>query len=286
MKTKPSLTSILLLSLLPLALMTSCSSYDEDDATIIAYLKVNDLLESKLSKTCNDRIASFEKAAEEHDNLAAAQYLNQLLGWDPGISHDDFSYNEDAIDSFYKKYYDKNTKTYNMEALEADISAELWTYINFCYTNTIPAKAQNAEEGRYYTISELKTKYSDYKDVEIEDFSPMEIIRTVESETLFDLSLISDGDINLCTLYAFYLQNKESGKGNAGDSVKEKYLAIIASHFTGGIPEDLDTDALIKLFNTYSTIDDAPYTNDLDGFKQFANDYLETDMLSGADYDE
>lgn len=286
MKTKSCMAGILLLFLIPLALLTSCSVYDEDDATIIAYLKINDLLENKLSKTCGDKIASFEKAAAEHDNLVAAQYLNQLLGWGLGISDDDFSYDKDAIDSFYKKYYDKNTKRYDLEALEADISAELWAYINFCYTNTIPAKAQNAEEGRYYTISELKTKYSDYKDVEIEEFSPMELIRTVENETLFDLSLISDGDVNLYTLYAFYLQNKESGKGNAGDSVKEKYLAIIASHFTGGIPADFDTDAFIKLFNTYSTIDGAPYTNDLEGFKHFANDYLETDMFSGEDYDE
>lgn len=274
MKTKSSLTSILLLFLLPLALLTSCSVYDEDDATIIAYLKINDLLESKLSKTNNDRLADFNQAVTKYNEAISARALSRFLDWGLNIPVEEFPYDEATINAFNKKYYNEYTKSCNLDDLETDLSAELWAYINICYTNTIPAKAQNVEEGRYYTIPELKAKYPDYKEVEIEDFSPMEIIRIVENETLFGLSLISDGDINLNTLYTYYI------------NTKEQYLNIMASHFAEGIPADYDTDAIFRLFYAYSANGgDSPYTRDLGGFKEFANDYYETDMFSGEDCD-
>lgn len=274
MKTKSFLTSILQLFLLPLALFTSCSVYDEDDATIIAYLKINDLLESKLSKTNNDRLADFNQAVTKYNEAVSARALSQFLDWGLNIPVEEFPYDEAIINAFNKKYYNEYTKSCNLDDLENDLSAELWAYINTCYTNTIPAKAQNVEEGRYYTIPELKAKYPDYKEVEIEDFSPMEIIRIVENETLFGLSLISDGDINLNTLYTYYI------------NTKEQYLNIMASHFTEGIPADYDTDAIFRLFYAYSANGgDSPYTRDLGGFEAFANDYYETDMFSGEDCD-
>ncbi len=40
-------------------LFTSCSSYDEDDCTIIEYLKINDLLEKKLAGNSADEVLDF-----------------------------------------------------------------------------------------------------------------------------------------------------------------------------------------------------------------------------------
>lgn len=284
MKTKFLHLSKLLLSLLmPTTMMISCSYYDEEDATIIAYLKINDLLETKLEKTCEDEISAFENAAEAHEKIAAADFFGVYDVF--GVAPDDefLAYDEDAITSFYKKYYIDETESFNMKALEADISSELWTYINSLYADLIPAKAQNTEEGRYYTISELKEKYSDYKEVEIEDFSPMEIIKTVENEGLFDFSLLSDGEVNLHTLYCYYihLNSLSEQEDKALDNLG--YVTIIDSHFPDGIPDDFDTDAVIKLFQKLSTGDNPIYTNDLEGFEKFAFDYFETDMFTGED---
>ena len=124
MKTKFLHLSKLLLSLLvPTTMMISCSYYDEEDATIIAYLKINDLLETKLEKTCEAEISAFENAAEAHEKIAAADFFGVYDVF--GVAPDDefLAYDEDAITSFYEKYYIDETESFNMKALEADISS-------------------------------------------------------------------------------------------------------------------------------------------------------------------
>jgi len=56
-------------------IFSSCSMYDEQDTTIIAYLKINDLLENKLSKTCHSEIEQLKKAYKEHNDAALSSYL-------------------------------------------------------------------------------------------------------------------------------------------------------------------------------------------------------------------
>lgn len=183
-------------------IFSSCSMYDEQDTTIIAYLKINDLLENKLSKTCHSEIEQLKKAYKEHNDAAL---VSGLFGLNVNV---DFDYDTDAIKAFNKKYTAADGKSVKLEELEADITSELWNYLNQNYADAIPAKAQNTAEGRYYTITELKAKYPDYKELEIEDFSPMELVNSVVNEKLFDFSMLSEGDVNLRTLYVYYLANK------------------------------------------------------------------------------
>lgn len=286
MKIKSLIAGLTLLAVVPMS-FAGCSSYDEEDCTIIAYLKINDMLEEKLAGNSTNEVLEFMQA------YSNATWENM------------FDYDEDAVKSFAEKYYDESTDTYNVEKLEAAITSELWTYLNMNYSDPIPAKAQNPDEGRYYTITELKAKYPNYKDLEIEDFRPMELINSVMSEKLFDYSFISDGDVNLRTLYVFYLlcknaeknekavQNGKPSEEVATDDGKDvtagqndklsegiDYRGIIASHFDGSIPADVNVDEVVSTFKR-CTGKDGLYKNTRAGFESFVIDYFETDMFTG-----
>lgn len=289
MKIKNLMAGLVLFAAVPMS-FAGCSSYDEDDCTIIAYLKINDMLEKKLADNSVNDVLDFMQA------YSTASWENM------------FDYNEDAVNSFAEKYYDESNDTFNAEKLEAGITSELWNYLNLNYTNAIPAKAQNPDEGRYYTITELKAKYPDYKELEIEDFRPMELINSVMSEKLFDYSFISEGDVNLRTLYVFYLLCKKAEKNatagqddkpseeigadteknittkqNDTPSEKIDYKRIIASHFDGSIPANVNVNEVVSNFKRLSGDKDGLYENTQAGFEQFANDYFETDMFTGED---
>lgn len=280
-----NLSRVFIFILIPITLLLhSCSPYDDDDVTIIAYLKINDLLEDKLLETGSDEILVFKDAIDEHEKIIAANALGSMFGFSTNNTESKLSsYNETAITAFFEKYFNSETETYDMKALENDITTELWNYINFLYTNTIPAKAQNTTEGRYYTISELKSKYPDYKSVELEDFSPMGIITQVEKEKLFGQPSLNNTNINIHTLYVFYLQNKAIEIELQSALNNPEYIKIIKSHLPDPAKEDIDTDEIIKLFMQLSTSEDPSYSNDKEGFEQFANDYFETDIFSGED---
>jgi len=219
---KVSITNLLSLFVLIVifsAGFSSCNKYDEQDASIIAFLRTNDLLESKLTKTYNAEIEKVHKDLGQINDVTRMNMLEALVN---GTRYEE-DYDFDCIRNFVKKYkISDNENTYDTEKLELDISAELWNYLNLTYTNTTPSKAQNTEEGRYYTISELKAKYPDYKEIEIEDFSPMELVNRVMNEKLFKLSMISDGNVNLRTLYVYYLANKPSEKEKGKKLTTEK----------------------------------------------------------------
>ncbi len=275
MKIRNLMTGTALLVATTIAFM-GCSSYDDEDATIIAYLKINDMLEKKLAGNSANEIAEFMQAYEN------ATWENM------------FDFDEDAVVAFVDKYYNESNDTYNLESLEADITSELWNYFNMNYSDAIPSKAQNTDEGRYYTITELKAKYSDYQEWEIEGFSPMELVNSVMSEKLFDYSFMSEGDVNLRTLYVFYLFCKDNQHGNqkdtkAGHNSKPSdsidYTAIIASHFNGGIPADVNVNEVVSTFKQLTEGEYKLYENTQSGFEQFANDYFGTDMFSGEGAD-
>lgn len=130
-------------------LVTSCTTYDEQDATIVAYLKINDLLEKQLSESADKEIDSFEK-------MYGAQFISDFCGL--GLNFNS-NYDEEIINSFSQRYIIAKD-CFDTVRLEADISAELWNYLTTLYSETVPPKAQNAETGRYYTISELKSEVS------------------------------------------------------------------------------------------------------------------------------
>ena len=190
----------------------------------------------------------------------------------------------------------KSANEYNIEQLEMDISVELWNYLSLTYSEVIPSKAQNTEEGRYYSIAELKAKYPDYKEVEIEGFRPMELVNSVMSEKLFDWSMISNGEVNLRTLYVYYLANRKfaddtkmeksaSLPPNSKTETKSKidYVGIIKTHFPDKIPNEVNVSEVKTTFQKLSSGENPMYTNDTQGFENFANDYFETDMFSGED---
>lgn len=279
MKIKKSMGGVVLLAAMAMAFV-GCSSYDEEDAVVIAYLKINDILEEKLSGSSANEVLEFMQ------DYGSATWENM------------FDFDEDAVTSFAEKYYDEDDDTYDVEKLEADISTELWNYFDMNYFDAIPSKAQNADEGRYYTITELKAKYPDYKEVEIVDFRPMELVNSVMNEKLFDYSFVSEGDVNLRTLYVFYLLCKNTGAGsqtaqqenkgvqkggNSSDGID--YKGVIGSHFNGGIPADVDVDDVVSTFKRLTEGEYKLYENTQAGFEQFANDYFETDMFSGEGVD-
>ena len=191
MRIKNLMAGLALFAAMPM-FFAGCSSYDEDDCTIIAYLKINDLLEKRLAGNSADEVLDFMQA------YSNATWENM------------FDYNEEAVKSFAEKYYDESSDTYKVEKLEADITSEFWNYCNMNYSHALPATAQNPGEGRYYTIAELKKKYPDYKEFEIKDFRPVELVNRVMNEKLFEFSLISNGDVNLRTLSVFYLLCKNA----------------------------------------------------------------------------
>lgn len=197
-----NLLSIFVLIVFFSTFLSSCNKYDEQDATIIAYLRINDLLENKLTKTSRTEIQQLQKNYKDYNSALLA---GSFFGVNVNVS---FNYDTDVIKAFNKKYTASDGKSLNLVQIETDIVSELWNYLNLTYSDVIPQKAQNVEEGRYYTIVELKEKYPDYKEVEIEGFSPMKLVNAVMNEKLFDWSMISEGDVNLRTLYVYYLANK------------------------------------------------------------------------------
>lgn len=179
-------------------LFASCGGYDEQDATIIAYLKINDLLENKYSENAEEIITNaLAQELLSSDNYFETMVLIGVL--------------EKGIDNI------------SLAEVEANISETLWAYIAVCYTaTTIPSKAQNTETGMYYSISELKAMYPDYKEVELEEFSPMVLISRVDKEDLFD-DLSGSEDANLKTLYVLqsYKQHHKNADSEAETSCED-----------------------------------------------------------------
>ena len=205
--------------------LSGCNSYDEEDITIVGYLKVNDLLEQKIRSTC-------EKDIEKFEANMVLQFLD--IGY--------IDYDEDIVNTFYDEFFVDDKV--DLEKLEQAIANELWEYLNTNYTNAIPSKAQNINEGRYYTIEELRAKYPDYRDLEIEDFSPMELINSVMREDLFELSFISNDDVNLKTLYTYYLyyttseQSRTSHQQNELSDDNYSSTANTSNEIVGGYEEE------------------------------------------------
>jgi hypothetical protein len=257
---------------------SSCTFYDEEDTVIIAYLKINDILESRLSKTHHSEIEQFQEKSK-------AVFGARLLGFSI-----DYDYDGSVIKSFTKKY-STGKNQYNIELLEIGITSELWNYFDQNYADAIPAKVQNVEEGRYYTISELKAKYPDYKTVEMEDFRPMELVNSIMNEKLFAWSMEAEGDVNLYTLYVYYLEYRQD-KTEAQEPKQTSEITInskidfnkaLTAHFPEGIPDGIDEKKIKATFKRLINGQNPLYTNDQQGFENFANDYFETDMFSGED---
>lgn len=175
--------------LLSCLLFASCGGYDEQDVNIIAYLRINDLLESKYSDNAEDEITQ-----------SVAQEL---------ISSDDI-----FTTMMVMAAIEKEIDTLSMEDIEAEISETLWLYFADCYrASDIPSKAQNTETGTYYTISELKAMYPEYKEVELVEFKPMVLISRVNRE---NLNILGD-DINLKTLYTLQSYKKQKMDADSED---------------------------------------------------------------------
>lgn len=281
-----SLVKVILPLFAGMLTLVSCTSYDEQDITIIAYLRINDLIEKNLSQSSQSELKKFAEDYDDHQAARMSDFLGiaSALGVNAYANDEYLNYNQTSIEALYNRYYDEAIQDFHVDLLEAGVTSELWAYLNLLYADVIPAKAQNVEEGRYYTISELKEKYPGYSDVELEDFSPMELINTVMNEKLFGPVLLSDGEVNLRTLYIYYIHYKEITEGMEEDIDDIGYLTIIDSHFPDGIPDDFDVDKIIELFQKLSTGDSPMYANDLTGFESFANDYFETDMFTGEDF--
>lgn len=190
-----------------LSSVLSCESYDEQDVTIIAYLKVNDLIEQKLSQTCEAEISQFDNDYSEHVNLMSADFWGitdvfyDNFGYNAHANDPMLKYEANAINTFFANFYDEGTESFRTDKLEAQISSDLWDYMANLYTDALPAKAQNVEEGRYYTITELKQKYPEYNEVEVIDFSPMPLLNLISDEKLFGNSAIDGNPVNLRTFY-------------------------------------------------------------------------------------
>lgn len=270
-----------------LSSVLSCKSYDEQDVTIIAYLKANDLIEQKLSQTCEAEISQFDDDYSEHVNLMSADFFGitdvfyDTFGYNARANDPMLKYEANAINTFFANFYDEETESFRTDKLEAQISSDLWDYMANLYTDALPAKAQNVEEGRYYTITELKQKYPEYNEVEVIDFSPMPLLNLISDEKLFGNSAIDGNPVNLRTLYSYYIINKQLAESIDSELEILKYRVVIDSHFPDGIPDDLDIDAVISLYHKLSKGNDAMYTDDMAGFEKFANDYFETDMFTG-----
>lgn len=269
-------------------MISSCNTYDKEDAVIIGVLKINDLIEKKLLPVCDAEIEKFDKDIEEYNESVDMYNFSNLL--DLGLSNGikELDYDIDQINLMAEKY-NTSENNFNLEKLEIDLTTELWTYFNLTYSDIIPAKAQNIQEGRYYTITELKEKYPDYNKVEVTDFRPMELISTVENEKLFDISMFSEGDINLRTLYIFYLYKRKELEEfeKAYETFKSNYdidyMGIIKEHCNEETLNNLDTNGIMNIFYELSTQDNPAYEFNEKGFRKFVFDYFETDMYSGAD---
>ena len=103
----------------------------------------------------------------------------------------------------------------------------------------------------------------------------------------FEFSLISKGDVNLRTLYVFYLlckkaENSSTAGQSGGGSDSIDYKGIIAAHFGGTIPADVNVNEVIATFKQ-CTGKDGLYKNTSSGFKEFVFTYFETDEFTGAD---
>lgn len=256
----------------------SCNSYDEQDATIIGFLKINDLLEKQLSPKCEAEIEQFEQTVQDHYGL-----LGILSAYTNYIDDPYLNYDEDCINYFFNTIYDDTSDTYDMATLENEITSELWIYIDNLYADIIPAKAQNIEKGRYYTITELKEMYPEYAQLEMQDFSPMSVINVVKDEYLFGPTSFFESHVNLRTLYMYYLYNRKLLEKADKMSSLVEYSMVVDSHFPDGIPDNLDVESIVNIFKKLSTGENPIYSDDMEGFKKFAFDYFETDMFSGED---
>jgi hypothetical protein len=96
-------------------------------------------------------------------------------------------------------------------------------------------------------------------------------------------------------LYVYYLANRETA--TATEKSQEEtpnkaeiqpdidYVGIIKAHFPDGIPDAVNINEVKATFHRLSSGESPIYKNDKQGFKNFANDYFETDMFSGEDGD-
>ena len=141
-------------------ILSSCNTYDEEDVTIIGILKINDLIEKKLMPVCDAEVEKLNKAIEEYNESIDMYNFSNLfnLGLSNGIK--ELDYDVDQINLMAEKY-NTSDNNFDLNKLEIDLTTELWTYFNLTYSDIIPAKAQNTQEGRYFTITELKEKYPD-----------------------------------------------------------------------------------------------------------------------------
>lgn len=103
----------------------------------------------------------------------------------------------------------------------------------------------------------------------------------------FEFSLISKGDVNLRTLYVFYLlckkaENSSTAGQSGGGSDSIDYKGIIAAHFGGTIPADVNVNEAVATFKRCIG-KDGLYKNTRSGFESFVVDYFETDIFTGAD---
>ena len=284
MKTIPTILkniSITVFSLLTVLASVSCSQnadstpatpqYDSEDSTIIAYLKVHDLLVKKFSEFSHRQIEHFKE-------VIGMQAFSSLLNLDFTMSSIP---QKREIQYFFNKY--KTDDTFYTEALETDISSELWAYFDQIYSDEIPSKAQDGTVGRYYTISELKQKYPEYDEFNLEGFRPMELINTVINEDFFGASLYADGEFNLYTLYVYYVEYKPKVYISPGRTPYKdpEYVQMIIDHV--GNPTDVEVDSVLSVFYDMCSRKNSWYTNDTEGFKNFIIAYYETDLFSGAD---
>lgn len=271
-------------------MIASCNTYDEEDVTIIGILKINDLIEKKLMPVCDAEVEKLNKAIEEYNESIDMYNFSNLfnLGLSNGIK--ELDYDVDQINLMAEKY-NTSDNNFDLNKLEIDLTTELWTYFNLTYSDIIPAKAQNTQEGRYFTITELKEKYPDYTNLEITDFRPMELISTIDNEKLFDISILTEGDINLRTLYIFYLHKRKELEEfeKAVDTFKNTYnidyMSIIKEHCNEESLKEVDTNGIMNIFHELCTQDNPAYEYNEKGFRKFAFDYFETDMFRGEDID-
>ena len=281
--------SVFVTAVAVLSSVLSCKSYDEQDVTIIAYLKVNDLIEQKLSQTCEAEISQFEDDYSKHINLTSLGLLGvtdvfyQTFGYNANADDPILKYDVNAINTFFANFYDEETESFKSDQIEAQISSDLWDYMSALYSDALPAKAQNVEEGRYYTITELKQKYPEYDEFNLEGFRPMELINTVINEDFFGASLYADGEFNLYTLYVYYVEYKPKVYISPGRTPYKdpEYVQMNIDHV--GNPTDVEVDSVLSVFYDMCTRENPWYTNDTEGFKNFIIAYYETDLFSGAD---
>lgn len=106
----------------------SCKSYDEHDATFIAYLKINGLCKQKPYQICQAEVLRFEDDHSENINHAVTDFLEIS-----GAVYNTFRYNTNAdnpmlkydvndINTFFANFYDQGSESFKSDQIETQIS--------------------------------------------------------------------------------------------------------------------------------------------------------------------